>query len=67
MRLVIVPLETRSLQELLGAQLVGLPGATKRGEHVPLPGLQVAPAERFAPRAVEMPREAVDAREHLER
>ena len=67
MRLVIVPLETRvCCSSCLGAQLERLAGATQRGQHVPLPRLEVAATERVAARPVEVAREPVDAGEHLE-
>ena len=59
--------DERLLQQLLGAQLERLARAAQRREHVPLPRLEVAAAERVAPRAVEVAREPVDAREHLQR
>ena len=55
------------LQQLLRAQLERLARAAEGREHVPLPRLEVAAPERVATRPVEVAREAVDAREHLER
>ena len=58
--------DERLLQQLLRAQLERLAGAAQRREHVALPRLEVAAAERVATGAVEVPREPVDARQHLE-
>ena len=59
--------DERLLQQCLRAQLERLARAAQGRQHVPLPRLQVAAAERVAARAVEVAREPVDAREHLER
>ena len=56
--------DERLLQQLLRAQLERLARAAQGRQHIPLPRLQVAAAERVAARAVEVAREPVDAREH---
>ena len=56
--------DERLLQQLLRAELERLARAAEGRQHVPLPRLEVAATERVAPRAVEVTREPVDARQH---
>ncbi len=59
--------DERLLQEGLRAQLVGIARPSQRRQHVELPRLELRLLERGAPGALQQPRQAADARQHLER